>query len=143
MRRDKRKLKKKKNIINIILVIAILWILIGIIIEIYGDNTIKEDSYESQKISMLKESQNKEETNTITEENKQTIKPYPKEEIVKSYKGYPVCAKLEIPKISLEVNILSTYSKQALKVSATKFWLSFIYYLRDRVGKAAKVKSKI
>lgn len=122
MRRDRRKLKKKKDIINIILAIGILWSLIGIIIEIYGDNTIKEDSYESQKISVLEESQNKEETNTIVEENKQTIKPYPKEEIAKSYKGYPVCAKLEIPKISLEVNILSTYSKQALKVSATKFW---------------------
>lgn len=122
MRRDRRKLKKKKDIINIILAIAILWSLIGIIIEIYGDNTIKEDSYESQRISMLQENQKEEETNTIAQEDKQTIKQYPKEKISKSYKGYPVCAKLEIPKISLEVNILSTYSKQALKISATKFW---------------------
>ncbi|MFR5190338.1 MAG: hypothetical protein ACLTEH_03720 [Clostridia bacterium] len=46
MRRARRKLKKKKDIINIILAIAILWSLIGIIIEIYRDNTIKEDSYD-------------------------------------------------------------------------------------------------
>ncbi len=52
----------------------------------------------------------------------QTQKQYPKEEIIKEYKGYAVCARLQIPAIELETYVLKEYSIQALNVSVTKFW---------------------
>lgn len=52
----------------------------------------------------------------------QTQKQYPKEEIIKEYKGYEVCARLQIPEIELETYVLKEYSTQALNVSVTKFW---------------------
>ena len=45
-----------------------------------------------------------------------------KEKILTTYKGYPVIAKLEIPKINLETYVISEYSNQALGVSVTKFY---------------------
>ena len=65
--------------------------------------------------------------NTIIEQQKtnpvRTVtKTYPKEQIIEEYKGYDVCAKLEIPVIELETYILKNYSKQALTISVTKFW---------------------
>ena len=45
-----------------------------------------------------------------------------KENILTTYKGYPVIAKLEIPKINLETYVISEYSNQALGVSVTKFY---------------------
>lgn len=42
--------------------------------------------------------------------------------ILTQYKGYPVIAKLEIPKINLETYVISEYSEQALKISVTKFY---------------------
>lgn len=44
------------------------------------------------------------------------------ERILTTYKGYPVIAKLEIPKIDLETYVISEYSNQALGVSVTKFY---------------------
>ena len=44
------------------------------------------------------------------------------EDILTTYKGYPVIAKLEIPKIDLETYVISEYSNQALGVSVTKFY---------------------
>ena len=52
----------------------------------------------------------------------QTQKQHPKEEIIKEYKGYAVCARLQIPAIELETYVLKEYSIQALNVSVTKFW---------------------
>lgn len=112
-----RKKKVTKYIVNTILIGAILGIFTSIIIEKNGDNKVNENSYESGRLSTLYE--NSIADNLIEEE---IIKEYPKEEVPDTYKGYKVCAKLEIPSISLKVNILSNYSKAALKVSATKFW---------------------
>lgn len=50
------------------------------------------------------------------------IKEYPKIPIINEYKGYDVCAKLEIPIIELETYVLQNYSVQALNISVTKFW---------------------
>ncbi len=44
------------------------------------------------------------------------------ESLLTTYKGYPVIAKLEIPKIDLETYVISEYSNQALGVSVTKFY---------------------
>lgn len=61
----------------------------------------------------IKDSENTTQDTTIyqTEEN-----------ILTTYKGYPVIAKLEIPKINLETYVISEYNIQALGVSVTKFY---------------------
>ncbi len=113
MRRQKR--KNQKNLINYLIVGAILSILIGVGVEEYKDNKIKKQevnsnqSYSTQNISTLYEPQKEKQK-------------YPKQEIPKEYKGYNVAAKLEIPQINLETYILSTYSKNSLNLSVTKFW---------------------
>lgn len=111
----------KKYIINTILIILILVIVVCIVKEKIEENNIKENSYEIKNLNSLIE-----DNNTKTEENENEnetkITQYPKEEILDTYKGYQVCAKLEIPSIYLEINVLTNYSKQALKVSVTKFW---------------------
>ena len=53
---------------------------------------------------------------------KTNTKEYPKVAIASTYKGYDVCAELEIPSISLVTNVLKNYSNSALNVSVTKFW---------------------
>lgn len=116
----KRK-KITKYIINTILIGTILGIFICIVIEKIGDNSINESAYKSGKLSLLYEDNNTIQEN-IDDKNIIEEKQYPKEEILDTYKGYKVCAKLEIPVISLKANILSNYSVKALKVSATKFW---------------------
>jgi len=110
-----------KYIINTILISLILAIFICIIIEKIEDDTIKKINYDSTKLSIENN------TNVIDKQEIENVilvevKEYPKEEILDTYKGYEVCAKLEIPTISLQANILSKYTKEALKVSATKFW---------------------
>ncbi|MCI8352212.1 MAG: sortase [Clostridia bacterium] len=104
-----------KYVINTILLGTIFATLICILIAKIGDNDIKEEDYTGKKLS-----------NNINEQDAlvldKTVKNYPKEEILDTYKGYKVCAKLEIPSIPLKANILSNYSKKALKVSCTKFW---------------------
>lgn len=107
-----------KYIVNTILIGTILGILICIVIEKIGDNSSNESSYKSEKLTMLYENTSGENINNNIVKEKQ----YPKEEILDTYKGYKVCAKIEIPTISLTANILSDYSKKALNVSATKFW---------------------
>lgn len=103
----KRK-KSNKWLINIFFISAIFGILIGIIIANYEDNNQKGENYKLEKLS--------------TEQEVKVKKEYPKEEVLQTYKGYSVCARLEIPKVSLTTPILSEYSKKALDVSATKFW---------------------
>ena len=120
-------MKKSKNnlkryIINILLISIIVSIVIWIIIENYQENQLETDKYNAQAISTVQEnniqiSQKNEKENTV-----KTVKQYPKEEILQTYKGYNVCAKLEIPSIQLETYVLSKYSKDALEISVTKFW---------------------
>lgn len=67
----------------------------------------------------------KQEENTIkdNENTTQDTSFYQTEEsILTTYKGYPVIAKLEIPKINLETYVISEYSNQALGISVTKFY---------------------
>lgn len=107
----------KIKIVNGIIVIIILGIIIWLGTEEYKENRIEENLNISKvvKANPINMDLNYL-TNDIVEKN------YPKEEIMETYKGYEVCAKLEIPKIDLETYILSNYSIQALNISVTKFW---------------------
>ena len=114
-RREKR---KRKRLINYFIICATFSFMLIIGIEEYKDSKIKEKKlsniqYTVQDTSMKYEQEN---------QKKKEVKIYPKEEVLKEYKGYKVAAKLEIPKIDLETYILSTYSEKSLNISVTKFW---------------------
>lgn len=107
----------KKILIKIIIINLTLGFLLFMAFERYKEISISKKNYEVEKIDVEKS-----DTKTETLDNHTEIKQYPKENVIKTYKGYDVCAKLEIPSISLETNILSNYSIKALNVSVTKFW---------------------
>lgn len=107
---------KRKKWINYLIIGAVISILLGVGVEEYKDNQIKKQENNNTK------SYTTENISTLYQPDKPSPNKYPKEEIPKEYKGYNVTAKLEIPKINLETYILSTYSKNSLNISVTKFW---------------------
>lgn len=118
--------KIQMNFVNIITIIVILGILIWIIIEQKGEMRIQKENsenlYKSETISSENLESSENSKNSKNANNLEDKKIYPKEEIIQNYKGYDVCAKLEIPSISLETYILKKYSAEALNISVTKFW---------------------
>ena len=109
--------KRRKNLALVFFLIVIIGLLIykNNINEkekILISNDLQSNLVSSQNVNE-NYSQNNEKTNTNIET---------KENIIKYFKGYPVIAKLEIPKINLETYVISEYSKEALGVSVTKFY---------------------
>lgn len=100
---------KKRNIFLISIVILIS-VFIGI--KIYSEKEIEEDT----KIPI------KQEYIAPVDSKEIQKKEYPKTDVIKEYKNYTVCAKLEIPVIGLETYILEDYSIKALNILPTKFW---------------------
>lgn len=101
----------KHKLVNIIIVFLVVSIVLWLVLDEYSNVVIPEKvveykaeplSREDAKISFQKE--------------------YPKEDVIKEYKGYEVSSKLEIPKIELETYILKDFSENALNISVTKFW---------------------
>ena len=106
-----KKSNKSRVIINFILVILIFGIITYLRIETNSEKNIKQaNNYEVKNVV------------TSTNNIKENEKVYPKEEVIKEYKGYEVDSKLEIPKIELETYILKDFSKETLNMSVTKFW---------------------
>lgn len=99
-------------------------ILIGMIT--IGISYIFFDTYITKKYEKQMDSSYMIQNTTVEQQETNKIqtatKIYPKEEIIEEYKGYDVCAKLEIPVIELETYVLKNYSTQALNISVTKFW---------------------
>ena len=99
-------------------------ILIGMIT--IGISYIFFDTYITKKYEKQMDSSYMVQNTTAEQQEKNEIqtvtKIYPQEEIIKEYKGYDVCAKIEIPAIELETYVLKNYSTQALNISVTKFW---------------------
>lgn len=123
MKRKNRK-RYKKNFVDIFSVTVILGIILGVSINEYEENDVvkNQNKYEAEK-TIIEDYENK--STALNEITNNTIKEkleYPKEEILENYNGYSVCAKLEIPVISLETYVLSEYSIQNLNVSVTKFF---------------------
>ena len=111
-------------IINSILISAIFCIVLYLLIEQYQENQIKNKEttpYDIQTLS-AQESEESQEQMENTLDSQESLKQYPKEEIIQEYKGYDVAGKLKIPKIELETYILQNYSEAALDISVTKFW---------------------
>lgn len=80
-------------------------------------NVEKEENSE-QKSSETIETKNEKDNNV----NNDKSEDKENEEVILEYEGYPVIAKLEIPKIELETYVISEYSEKALGVSVTKFY---------------------
>lgn len=108
---------KKKMIIIMILVntifIIIFYNFYDLVTKYKDDEQETTHNYTAESVTSVQ--------NEITVPIKEE-KQYPKEEIIKEYKGYEVCARLQIPAIELETYVLKEYSIQALNVSVTKFW---------------------
>ncbi len=105
---------KKKMIIIMILVNTIFIIIFyNLVIKYKNEKQEATHNYMAESVTSVQ--------NEIRVPIK-TQKQYPKEEIIKEYNGYEVCARLQIPAIKLETYVLKEYSTKALNVSVTKFW---------------------
>lgn len=127
MKTKDRKLKKIRIMI-IIFAVLIIFIVINRRLQIKNIGTQVRTSYTSTETLDLENSEkqrkNEEEKVEVNEKNsiEDTSVSQTDNSILTTYKGYPVIAKLEIPKINLETYVLSEYSEQALGESVTKFY---------------------
>ena len=111
--------RKKKKIANIKFIFIILLIVIFFInIREPKENKTKKLSEDYMvKNSYIENKVSEERLKNVTKLSKtlykdEKTKGYPKENIVKNYKGYEVLAKLEIPVINLETYVLSEFSNE-------------------------------
>ena len=133
---------RKKYIFILTFIIAVLIVLIILINKVnlkkvnIANNDIERkiettlvNTKNAEKEEMSKENSEQKSEETIEKEkekgnnvNNNKSKDTENEEVISEYKGYPVIAKLEIPKIELETYVISEYSEKALGVSVTKFY---------------------
>ena len=120
---------RKSQIIFIGFVITIflfICVLVNQWIEIRGVRKVDEQEQTSLASTENVNTKNEIEESNIILDDENTIQDtkfhQTEESMLTTYKGYPVIAKLEIPKIDLETYVISEYSNQALGVSVTKFY---------------------
>lgn len=107
MRRKNNIIDKIKSVIAIIIFCILVYVGYGV----YKENKIRLVEGSSQnniKIERVAETTKIEEKEIVNIED--------------NYLGFDVAAKLIIPKINLETYILEDYSKEGMKVCASKFW---------------------
>lgn len=109
-----RRLKKRKNTIKIVFRMFILTAIVCIIVYIcYG-------VYEENKIRLVDEATPRLEIQRTVETKEST--PKEKVNISERYLGFPVIAKLIIPKINLETYVLRDYTTEGMEVCISKYW---------------------
>ncbi len=122
--------KDRKNKLIFIMFATILCIIIFIVTKQWIAEKETKNGNEQPQISFVS-TENVNTRNRMQEENtildnenttQDTSFNQSEDSILTTYKGYPVIAKLEIPKIDLETYVISEYSNQALGVSVTKFY---------------------
>ena len=129
----KRNKRKSKYLIIILILTVLFFILFKIQTEENNENgtTIEKvnsklyQNYQSENLETQQSTNSILEDNAETQRNKQSTtneQNVEKEYIESEFKGYKVCAKLNIPIINLETYVLEVYSKQALLTSVTKFY---------------------
>lgn len=101
-------MKRKKFLVKIIILLATFITLVYVFINI----NVNKQEINSNENTISKQSNRKE-----SNDNK-----YIKEAVIEEYKGFDVCAKLEIPSINLETYVLENYSENALNISVVKFY---------------------
>ena len=125
-------MKTKDRISQIIFIGFVITIILFICVLVNQWIEIKEvGKVDKQRQTSLESTENFDTRNEIKKSNiilddENTIQNtrirQTEENMLTTYKGYPVIAKLEIPKINLETYVISEYSNQALGVSVTKFY---------------------
>lgn len=110
---------KKKRLVNTIIVISVICIAIYLGIQLGKEAGIKDKSEYNAESLGADYSTNEIKENTIL---KNSIKQYPKAEIITKYKGYGVLAKLEIPEIKLQTYILKKCTEDSLNKAVAKYW---------------------
>lgn len=125
-------MKTKDRISQIIFIGFVITIILFICVLVNQWIEIKEvGKVDKQRQTSLESTENFDTRNEIEKSNiilddENTIQNtrirQTEENMLTTYKGYPVIAKLEIPKINLETYVISEYSNQALGVSVTKFY---------------------
>ena len=119
--------KNKKKIWTLIIILISIFFVIVIISNILNKIIKNSNEKDFETIRTASDNENNITTNIREDlqldkqeiqDSQQTLEPV----IMSYYKGYPVIAKLEIPKIHLETEVLKDYSDEALKVSVTKFY---------------------
>ena len=108
--------RKSKYLLFILILCTLFFILFNIQTEENNKNGTTIEKVNS-KLYQNYQSENLETQQSTT--NKENVE---KEHIESEFKGYKVCAKLNIPIINLETYVLEEYSKQALLTSVTKFY---------------------
>ncbi len=108
--------RKSKYLLFILILCTLFFILFNIQTEENNKNGTTIEKVNS-KLYQNYQSENLETQQSTT--NKENVE---KEHIETEFKGYKVCAKLNIPIINLETYVLEEYSKQALLTSVTKFY---------------------
>lgn len=108
--------RKSKYLLFILILCTLFFILFNIQTE---ENSKSGATIEKVNSKSYQNYQNENLETQQSTENEQNVE---KEYIESEFKGYKVCAKLNIPVINLETYVLEKYSKQALLTSVTKFY---------------------
>ena len=111
---------KNRRKLKYLLLILILGTLFFILFNIQTEENSKSGAT-IEKVNS-KSYQNYQNKNLETQQSTENEQNVEKEYIETEFKGYKVCAKLNIPTINLETYVLEEYSKQALLTSVTKFY---------------------
>ena len=107
--KQKNKIRKR---IRLIILLLIITVIIYTIIEIIKENKIEfKEKVATQEVEVTP-------IQVVIEEEL----PKEKVEIPETYLDYPVTAKIIIPKINLETNVLRDFSKETLDKCLVKFW---------------------
>ena len=111
---------KNRRKLKYLLLILILGTLFFILFNIQTEENSKSGAT-IEKVNS-KSYQNYQSENLETQQSTENEQNVEKEYIETEFKGYKVCAKLNIPAINLETYVLEECSKQALLTSVTKFY---------------------
>lgn len=111
---------KNRRKLKYLLLILILGTLFFILFNIQTEENSKSGT--TIKKVNSKSYQNYQSENLETQQSTENEQNVEKEYIETEFKGYKVCAKLNIPTINLETYVLEECSKQALLTSVTKFY---------------------
>ena len=116
-RREKRQAKKNKirNIMRIIITFLILGTIIYIVYGVYNESKIK---FVQEEKNDIQEKYSRISTETIIIDDKHKLE----RKVPETYLNYKVSARIEIPKLNIDSNVLEEYSKEGLEECVSKYW---------------------
>lgn len=116
-RREKKQAKKNKirNIMRIIITFLILGTIIYIVYGVYNESKIK---FVQEEKNDIQEKYSRISTETIIIDDKHKLE----RKVPETYLNYKVSARIEIPKLNIDSNVLEEYSKEGLEECVSKYW---------------------